>query len=366
MIITINKQQLQEKLMFASRFTLSKISSIPALQGGLITCENKKLSISTTNLKDFFYCDFKTKENFKFEAIADIKKIVDFLNLLPDDNVSLDFSEKEIRIKTKNAVGTFDLISATDFPKLKEIKGVDIELDKSKFLKFVPYVLFSSSEDESRPVLSGVKMIFQQDNVILVSTDGFRLSLIKFASSKKYDKEIIISSSLLKEVVKYLQTSKKAQMRISEDQKSVLFDFDDCTISTQSIEGEFPPFDKVIPKTHTTKISTDKSELLRNLKLAAVFAREHSNVVLLKTEKGKMTISPKTAGEKGSQMTQAAEIEGEDLKVSFNLKFLIDYLNISSDEQLGINLTTPNSPVLFTSSKLKEFLHVIMPIRMDE
>ena len=180
MNILIDKETLQDVLLLASKFTTSRFTTTTHLQGVLIKNENNELHFISTNLNVFFHTKIKIKEKIKTNIIVDPKRIIEFLSFLPTGKVQLEIKEKNLLITKEKNKGVFPITEAVDFPELPKLEKEKKQIIKTDFLlKNLPQVLFSTSQDETRPALTGVNFLTQDQNLLMVSTDGFRLSLIK-------------------------------------------------------------------------------------------------------------------------------------------------------------------------------------------
>lgn len=366
MKISVSKNILQDALSTASHFVLSKISSIQALQNGLISFDREKISITTTNLNEFFYCSFKAGVTGKGKAIVDIKKIVEFLSFLPPGKIDLEITEKSLIIKSEKTKGSFGTISSDEFPNLPQTEGKKYKLKKELIEKVLPLIIFSAARDEGRPTLTGINFTTGNNIRHIVSTDGFRLSLYTEKDKEDFP-NATISAGVLAEVIKLAGVDTEITVVFSEVDKTVKFEIKDMSIYSRIIEGDFPPFEKVIPGEYKTKITLNREEFLRNMKLAAVFARELSNTIVFDIKKDGLYINPKTSIDTDeSTIYQEGQIEGEAQKIAFNHKFVIDFLNNIKDKEVVFEMTTSGAPGVFKGASNKNFIHIIMPIRMDE
>jgi DNA polymerase-3 subunit beta len=363
MQFTIQKELLLKKLQTASKFCLSKTSAIPTLQGGLLSIDNKMLSITTTDLNDFFNTSILlvTENNEKKEFVIDIKKIVEFLQFLSASQIEIEIKENAFIIKNEKTIATFDTMSSSDFPSLPQTEGKSVPLKKSFLEKNLPLLLFSVSHDESRPILTGVTFIQKENKSYMVTTDGFRLSLLE-GTGIGNENPISISAHILSEI---MALATDGEMMISENSKTVSFVFKEDKIVTRLIDGTFPPFERVIPTTYTTKAILDREELLKNIKLSSVFARDFSSIVVLEIKNDGIYIKPKVKEEKGTVIYQEGVIEGKEQSVSFNFRFILDFLNNVKTKNILFEINSSNSPGVFRIEENKNYLHVIMPVRTD-
>lgn len=145
MKITIQNKQLQEKLLLASKYCLSKISAVPSLQGGKLVFKKNTLEIMTTNLNDFFHTELFIKGDEEEIIVVDIKKIVEFLSFLPQGEIQLEIDKNNLIISKDKTIGTFPTIPSSDFPKIPAVEGQTHELSM-KFLKQTLPLFFSLSQ----------------------------------------------------------------------------------------------------------------------------------------------------------------------------------------------------------------------------
>ncbi|MBI2051910.1 DNA polymerase III subunit beta [Candidatus Roizmanbacteria bacterium] len=364
MKIIIDKSLFLEKLSLASRFISTRLASTPSLQGVLIEGKDKEVRFYSTNLASYFYTTMKTQGGGRFRAVLEPKKIAEFLSLLDAGKVEVEVQEKTVLIVKEKTKGTFPTISAADFPPPPQIKEKEQEIKKDVFLENLPLVLFSASQDESRPVLTGINFISQDEELLIVATDGFRLSLIKAEREGKVP-AMLVPREFLDEVLRTIIKEDKLSMAFSKEEKLVLFKSGENTFYSRLIEGEFPPFEKVVPDSHKTRAVVDREELLRNVRLVSVFAREVSNIVIFSFAKDGLRLSPKTEEEGQSVAFQEAQVEGEGQKVAFNFKFVLDFLNHTTAKKIVVEVLRPDSPAVFREEGNKNFLHVIMPVRIQ-
>ena len=170
---------------------------------------------------------------------------------------------------------------------------------------------------------------------------------------------------VLTEVLRLAQGDGDVRILFSDEKKIIKFTISDVNVYSRVIEGEFPPFERVIPTDFRTRVVLNREEFLRGIKMAAVFARDYSNVVVFEIKKEGFYLKPRAKDEKETIIYQEGEIEGEPQKIAFNYKFVLDFLvNIKGDRVI-LEITQPNAPAVFKINGETDFLHVIMPIRTE-
>ncbi len=363
MKISVNKDLFLEKLSLSARFTSSRLSSLTIIQGVLIQGEKNKIHFYSTNLSSYCHTTLKVDNKEEFKAIIEPKKIIEFINLLPSGTMELELKEKQLAISLGKTQGVFPLLEAEEFPLPPKIED-EQKIEANFLVKNLPLVLFSASSDETRPVLTGVNFLTQDEEMMMVATDGFRLSLIKIKKEVPIP-SMIIPSSFLAEMSRFFKEG-DVSFGYSKEEKAISFKAGEDDFYSRLIEGEYPPFEKVIPQEKRTTVVLDKEEFLRNVKLISVFARDFSNIVIIDVGKDGVQIKPKIDKESGDVAYLEAKVEGEDQRVAFNYKFLLDLLSHLDSKQVTVELVRSDAPVVFKLENNPNFLHIIMPVRIQE
>jgi DNA polymerase-3 subunit beta len=361
----IQKDIILEKLNLASRFLSSRYSSsLPP--GVCFKIKKNILNILSSNLNSYYRGEVSLEKGIEKELnfVIEPKDVIEFINLLIGPKINFSIEEKKVVVSDEKNRGVFQRINLEDypFPAIKEENKQRIDIEKWK--KVLPQVLFSAATDESRPVLTGVCFKKKDDNLELVTTDGFRLSLCLEKGEIEIP-SLIIPSYFLEEIVR-IAKNKEMAFSYLPDEKMVCFQIDRDIFYTQLIEGEFPPYERVIPSEIKTKIIVDKEELFRNTKIVAVFARSFSNIVIFNIKKEELILRPKTKEEETATRQDITGFDGEEQTVAFNFKFILDFLNHIDAKEIEINVFKPDAPVVFKAKGKEDFIHIIMPVRMAE
>ena len=160
--------------------------------------------------------------------------------------------------------------------------------------------------------------------------------------------------------------SDQVEMAVTEKGNQVIFSFDEIEIVTRLLEGEFPPFEKIIPKEEKVRVVMDKEEFLAAVRMATIFARESANIVRLKIEKGKVEVTANAPEVGENRVEVEAEVKGEEEKIAFNSRYLLDFLGCVRTERVEMKMTGSLAPGVFGEEGKEEFLHIIMPVRVQE
>ena len=312
----------------------------------------------------------------KVEREGDItvpaKTVTELVANIGKGTVDLETDKEHLKITTDSFKSMILGMNSSDFPAVpQKLTGNTVNIPKDGLLTSLAQVLYCVSTDESRPILTGVLLLVGKSGVTFVATDGFRLSRKVIPVSGVTDEfSIIIPKNTLSEMVRLIGESDGVDFIYKKSESQVLFGLTDGVLASRVIEGVFPDYEKIIPKSSSLQLSLDRNDLVRAVKLAGVFARESANVVKLNVGKEGLEVTAESQRSGNQKTVIDTKIEGEvsgkeAFTIAFNYKFLEDFLNSVKSDDLMIGLNDPNSPGVFIDIKEKDYLHIIMPVRLQ-
>lgn len=368
MKLTVLQENLTKAVTQASRFTNTR-SQLPILGNILFRATKTKLTISSTNLEISVLSQIGAKIEEEGEISIPSKIISELVGNLPKDQIVLDAEKEQLKIKSSGFSSNVLGMDATDFPEVPGALTKPTVLPKKEILESLSQTLFATSVDETRPILTGVLFILNKNVAILVATDGFRLSQKKIILPKytSLSQKIVVPKGILGEVGRSLDEVSDVQFEVQEKEKQIIFGLGDVVLSSRLLEGEYPDFEKIIPKNSLITVRLDKEELLRAVKLASIFAREAANIIKLKLFKDSVKVLAES-GSSGSQETDVeAKVEGEvkGFEIAFNYRFLEEFLHSVAGEEVKMEFTTVDKAGVFTDTSDPNYLHLIMPVRVQ-
>jgi len=368
MNITVVRESFVETLQQAGHFVSNKISDLKFFKGVLINATQKGVVVQTTNINDYFSGEIGGKVAKTGEVLVDFKTLFEIVKNLNDTSLTLEKLTGQLVITSRSGKVKISTLDSVNFPQAtpgKEGESLSPLLFEEKTLQ---PVLLGCATDEARPVLTGVCFDFEPEEVRVVGTDGFRMSVFKVSqktTSSLVGQKIIVSSKSLNSVLRVFKAS-PPKISFYNQEKKLVFQGKGILISTRLLEGEFPPYLKVIPQNKETHLEIKKSELLEAVKSSSLFAREGSNMLTLETKGANITISSAGTGVGEAIFNvEALKTTGINNKIVFNYRYLLEFLSTVEADVLVFEMVSAFAPGVFKIKNKESFLHIIMPIRSE-
>ncbi|OGM09573.1 DNA polymerase III subunit beta [Candidatus Woesebacteria bacterium RBG_13_34_9] len=345
---------------------------LPVLANVYLKANNNRLTMSATNLEMSVSIGMGGKITEGGEITIPVRIINDIVNNLPLGQIQLESEKESLKIKTQDFESYVLGMNPSDFPIIPyNIGSNEIKLPSKDLLSAFNLVLFSVSNDETRPTLTGVLMIIKENELVLVATDGFRLSQKKLKlKGLKDEVKIIVPKNVLSEITRLVSKEEMLSFSYKKTDKQIVFGMPNIIVASRLIEGEFPDFERIIPKETKIKISLDREEFLRSVKLASVFAKDAANVIKLKVNKDNIEVSAESARSGSQKAKVEAKVVNEDntkdFVIAYNCRFIEDLLNSMESDDLLMEFSDANAPGLFLNEKDQNFMHIIMPVRIQD
>jgi len=357
---------LQENLLPSLLFVGKNVSfktQIPVTQHVLLVVDKGSLRLATTNIETTTVASIAVKSDKDGGICVPSKLFIDFVTSLPPGKIELEAKEQLLSITSKGYKATLPGIGREEFPPVPEKKKKSVSINSKEFSQAVKSVLFAAATDEGRPLLTGIKIRKTEEETLFVATDGYRLSLKKanLPISGNFDK--VIPGKALSHV---LQMDEDEALEFEEvEDGQIGFFVGDKEVYTRVIEGEYPAFDRIIPKTNTMSVVLEKETLTKAVKTAAIFARDNANIVRFHFDQKSLSVSANTPQVGESKVDVDVEVEGDAGDIAFNSRFLLDFLGNVSAEKLVFEMTGSLNPGVFKIAGDDSYLHIIMPVRVQ-
>ena len=364
----MNIECIKEKLVYviskAERITGKNIT-LPVLSCVLLEAKDSTLTIKATNLNIGIEVSLPVKVIKEGVVAVSGSILYNFIsNITSDKNIILEDVVGNLKILTKHSQSIIKTFPIDDFPNIpKVLNEKPFTFNIPNLIKGLKSVMYSSSVSTIRPVLSSILVVSEEDNVVFIATDSFRLAEKKVGVKKHKDfNQILIPFKNIGEIIRTLEDIKEdVEVRLSENQIS--FSHNDIYITSRVIDGVFPDYKQIIPKEVKTEVIVLKQDFVSSLRISNIFADKFSQVVFYISPKEnifKITTKNMDVGENTSNLD--AVIKGDELTISFNYKYITDCFQSIDSDSISLSFSDVNKPMIVRGVGDKSFLYLVMPM----
>jgi DNA polymerase-3 subunit beta len=374
MKLTITQAQLAYGLGIVSR-AVSPRSTLPVLNNILIATDEGRLRLSATNLELGITCWIGAEIEEEGSVTIPARIFSDLVNALPGDKVNLSLTARTQTLNIHCGASNFDIkgIDAQEFPPMPSPDlSTGVELNIADFKEMIHQVSFAASSEEARPVLQGVLMEINGNEISLAATDGFRISVrtAEFSTSQDNPVKVIIPARSLSELARIATDGNEiVTMIVPPDRGQAIFHMKNAELVTQLIEGNFPDYRAIIPRSFKTRTVISTNEFLKACRQAEIIAREGNYVIRLNLQPqegapGTVEFSTQSEEMGSGEIVVNANIEGPELLIAFNVRFLGEALEVIGTPNTILETNANNTPGLLSPVGNDNFRHVIMPMHL--
>lgn len=356
--------------------------NLPILNNILIKAGEGKIRLIATNLEIGVVSTVRGKIEREGLFTVNAKIISDCVNFLPNKKIGLEQQADDLLVDCENYQAKARGQSAEEFPLIPEVDRKNyFSADAEEIKKAVSQIIFAVAASETRLELSGAFLIFAGGVLTLAATDSYRLAekkvKIKLNSEnppagQAGDKKIIVPAKTLQELLRILSVNldngmeeKSAEIKFYISENQVLFTYGSTELVSRLIEGQYPDYQQIIPLSGKTKISIDRPELIRAVRMASLFSKTGVNDVNLDFPAGKnQVVVSSVSGQVGENITNLeAKVVGEDNSIVVNYRYLLEGLSNIENETVTIEVVDGNTPCVIRPEQDENYLYIIMPIK---
>lgn len=349
-------------------------STLPITNNVLLATDQGRLKLVATNLEMAISCWIGAKVEEEGAITVPARLLTEFVSSLPSDKIEINLppKTKTLGLKCARFEARISGVDANEFPPIPKIEdGIATKVKIEDLRQAISQVVFAAATEESRPVLTGVDAQFNGDLLTLAAADGFRLAVYKLpvATPVSQKTEVIIPARTLSELNRLIADDEEVvQIMLNPNKSQALFRLKNIELVSQLVQGAFPNYAQLIPQSYKTRMVVSVAEFLRATKTAVIFARDGSGIVRLvmtpgaELTPGKLTVSARSE-EIGDDLGEVdAIITGEEAKIAFNGKYLMDVLGVLRESQVALETTSPSSPGVIRPVGADDYIHVVMPM----
>lgn len=373
MITSVLQENLAKAVSVVSKVADSG-RQLPILSNILIESEGSRLRLAATNLQISMTMWLSARVDKEGAVCLPAKTLSELVNTLSRDRVDLVLEETThtVMISCGTTKSNIKGIDADEFPVINHSEDTDLFVEGKVLREMINQTAFATAKEETRPILTGIYVLIEGDVMTLAAADGYRLSVRTTKLPSPYGKrvELVIPAKAMLEVARNI-SDEDAEVGISfpNQREIVTFHLQNLDISSQILEGRFPDFRAIIPRSYITSSVMYTEDLLKKCKAAEVFSRDQGFYGSLFVKPaaqpggaGEVIIAGKSAERGNTDSVLEAHVEGEPLDISFNIKYLIDVLGVLNSERVLFQSNGADNPGVIRIDGRDDFVHVIMPM----
>ncbi|HEY1684614.1 MAG TPA: DNA polymerase III subunit beta [Tepidisphaeraceae bacterium] len=367
MKVICNRGALLEALMVAGNVVATRTPK-PVLQCVKLSAADDRLTIAATDLEVAIrYSDAQVQIEKPGEILLPADKLRDIVRESVDDTLAIEVQGEQASIKGNDSLFKIYTQKAEEFPPVPDFEGeAHFQIPGGALKQLIAQTLFAAAKESTRYAFNGVLVITKGKKVSMVSTDGRRLAMangdLGEAPKNKDGLKAIIPAKALNLVDKLIDDPEElVAIQIHENQ--AIFHTSSATLTTSLVEGQFPPYEDVIPKDTDKKMTASTADFLSAIRRASLLTTEESKGVRMAFSKKGLVLTSRSPEAGEATVNFACKYEGSDVEIGFNPSFVVEALRVIDSDEISLELTAPNRPGLLKGGA--NFLYVIMPVNLQ-
>lgn len=362
MKLQVTQENLSKALGNVSRVANTR-GTLPILSNVLLKTVDNRLSIAATNLDIAITHYIGSKVSKEGAITVPARLMQDFVSSLPSGVIELTLEDNKLHISAEKYQSVINGVSAEDFPVMPDIaSGQQWSINGKKLKAGLQQVVIAASSDEARPVLTGVYLHSHDGGLYIVATDSYRLAEKRLDNTVQ-DISLLIPASALQDLLRILGDD-ELDISITHDDQQVLFKVGDIELVTRLIEGAYPDYRKLIPKTFNTNAQLKRSDFVNITKVSSLFARESAGSITINLEEANAQVSIRSiASQIGENTASATAKVTGDGSITLNSRYVLDALNALHGDESSIGFNGNLEACVISDPKSNDYTHVIMPLK---
>jgi len=370
MEFTVSKADLVRELNL-SQGVVEKKTTIPILSNVLVEAAGDRIHLTATDLELGIRSSCPARVKKPGAGTIPAKRLLDYVRLLPDADVEVKLQENQWaslvcgRSRTRIAG-----MSRESFPELPVMPEVLAQIPVRVLASMIAKTIFAISMEESRFTLNGSLVLLKSSSMTMVATDGHRLAMVEHALNLPGvtgTYRALLPRKAMGEILKLdSDASPDALLQFSGDDNHLFFQLGERLLLSRKLTGNFPDFERVLPKEHPHSVALDREELRKSVERVSQFSDERSRAIKFRVQDGEVHIHSSLSETGESEESLPAEYQGDPVEIGFNATYLMDFLRATTDEKVAFYFKDPHS-----AGELRpagdgdyKYRYVVMPMRI--
>ncbi len=367
MKITTRREALFGQLQTVTRAASTR-SAVQALSGVQVLATGGAIELRATDMEIGLRVPLEGDIVREGSVVLPARLVVDVIRALPGTDVSLELRPTEQDVEIVGGSATFHIrtLRSEDFPPFPEPEGDRVLVPGDAFVATVNKVARSASRDETRPVLTGILVSATGDELRMVATDSYRLSVkeTKLDEALSGAFEANVPARALQELTRIVQHENAQELAVSVRANQVVFEAGGVVLSSRLIDGQFPNYRQLLPDSYEHALRLAGGEISEVVRRISLLAQKNAPLRLAFAE-GELTVSARTPDVGEAQESLPVPFQGEPLEIGFNPEFLRDGLEAVESGDVLLKLISPLRPGLIEAADGSGFQYLLMPIRLN-
>jgi len=370
MEFSVSKSDLVRELGL-TQGVVERKTTIPILSNILIETDHDQVWLTATDLELGIKCACPARVKKEGAGTIPARRLLDYVRLLPDAEVQVKLAENQWasfvcgRSRTRIAG-----MSRESFPELPQMPEALAEIPLSALAQMIAGTIFAISSEESRFTLNGALLILKDTGLVMVATDGHRLALVEKqvelpGLTGAY--RALLPKKAMNEILKLASEDASKQIQFSGNENHLFFQVDKRLLLSRKLTGNFPDYDRVLPKQHEHMLILQRDEFKAAIERVAQFADERSRAIRLQMVQGELKVHSSISETGESEESIPVEYSGADTEIGFNAQYLLDFLRSVDQSEVEFHFKDANSagelrPHGDTGGTV--YRYVVMPMRV--
>ena len=351
-------------LKVSKALNAKKLNSV--LEGIKLSAKGDTLTLTATDTELTIERVIKAEVLMEGDTVVTGKYFGDFIKKLDQEQVELSDITGQLKIKYSDSESEMQIYNAEEFPKInKDIKGNTFSLSQKEFKDVVTKTVFACAQDESRPILKGCLFEVLNDTLTAVALDGYRMTVCnKKLNSASGNFKAVIPSRTLLEITRLLEKDEDI-VDITIQKNSLMLEVGNTTLISRLLEGEFINYKQILPTSFVTEVRINKNMLLNSVERASILSRlDRMSMVKFDVKENYLNVISKSEIGNVNESIPIS-LEGKDVLIAFNSKYISEYLRISEDEFVRIYMNSPIAPCVFRPMEGNDYIYLVLPVRIN-
>lgn len=364
MKFSVNKKDITDAVSNIQRAVSSK-TSIPALEGILLNASENTLELTAYDLELGITTLIPARVQEPGKSILSARLFSDIVRRTPDDTISVTVDEKDMA-SIESGCSKFSIIGipAVEFPELPRLSdSTKLEIPGNVLKSMIRQTVFAVAESDAKPIHQGSLFNIENGQLDVVSVDGYRLAKRTEMIDFKENISFVMPGKTLMEILKLLKDSED-MVEVSAGQRHIMFKIDNYTVISSLLEGEFLNYKATIPSTSKTNVTLRSREAIESVERVSLLITDRlkSPVRCIFSGNEIKLLCTTSMGRASDQIS--VEMEGEDVEIGFNNRYLLDALKNSECDEIRVGLSGPLSPMTVQPKEGDSFLFLVLPVRL--